>query len=370
VLEPAIELSEVDPSGAQSLLVWVDPSPGLTAHGGGAILGGWHRSLITAPPPGAALERPAMGRAPEMTPAEPGLLVLHLRPARLKAREVAVAEVVALLRDLGARPAPGGPLAEARGVAWASVPAEHMTAAAARLSRLGYCEAVEVVEPPGDERPDGTAHRARWRRREVVLRPVYSEPDRLLRRDAPDRRTFLLECGDGVVRPVTGYRGGHGALEHRALPVVDARLLVNLVHSPTRGALLDPYAGAGGVVLEALRAGWSAVSVDSDPSVRFGLAAFGAKHFLADATALPLGAGSVDAVATEPPYHHSAEAEVSASIAEMARVLRPGGRASLLVAAGQLEDLAEAGRAAGFQINLVSSIDRKGTEVACLAMTR
>lgn len=276
-----------------------------------------------------------------------------------------MAEVVALLRDLGARPATGGPLAEARGVAWVSVPAEHSQIAAGRLERLGYCEAVEMVEQAG-----GPGPRARWRRREVVLRPVYSEPDALFRDDAPDRRTFLLECGDGAVRPVTGYRGGRGALEHRGLPVVDARVLVNLVHSSARGTLLDPFAGAGGVVLEALRAGWSVVSVDLDPALRFGLAAFGARHLLANATALPLSDGSVDAVATEPPYDPSAEAEVCATVAEMARVLRPGARASLLVPAGQLEALAGAGRACGFEINLATPVDRKATEVACLVMTR
>lgn len=305
-----------------------------------------------------------------MTPIERELFVLHLRAARLKAKEVAVAEVIALLRDLEASPAGGGPLAETRGVAWVSVPAEHKTTAAARMSRLGYTQAVEVVEPPGAERPEEPVLVTRWHRRDVALCSVYYEPDAMLRQDAPDRRTFLLECGDGVVRAVTGYRGGRLAIEHRALPVVDARLLVNLVHSPTRGVLLDPFAGAGGVVVEAQRAGWSTISLDSDRSLRFGLAAFGAKHLLADATALPLQAGSVDAVATEPPYHHSAKSQVSASIGEMARVLRPGGRASLLVAAEQLQDLTETGRAHGFGINIASSIDRKGTHVACLVMTR
>jgi hypothetical protein len=305
-----------------------------------------------------------------LTPPEPDVLVLHLRPARLKAREVAVAEVVALLRDLGACPARAGPLSEARGVAWVTVPAEHKATVAARLSRLGYSGAVEIVESPEEEGAKGAVRPARWRRRDVLLRSVYSEPDAVLRREAPDRRTFLLECGDGVVRPVTGYRGGRSALERRALPAVDARLLVNLVHSPVRGALLDPYAGAGGVVLAATRAGWSTISVDSDQSLRFGLAGSGAKHLVANATALPLQSGSVDAVATEPPYHESAERDVLASIGEMARVLRPGGRASLLVAAAQLEHVAETGRACGFEIDLAMPVDRKGTEVACVAMTR
>jgi hypothetical protein len=129
---------------------------------------------------------------------------------------------------------------------------------------------------------------------------VYQEPDGLLREHAPDRRSFLLECGDGVVRRIVGYRGGPGPLEHRALPVVDARLLVNLVANPARGRLLDTFAGAGGLLREARAAGWTTLGLDVDPLVRHGLAEIADFHLVGDARALPLATGSID-VATEPP---------------------------------------------------------------------
>src|SRR5262245_24340022 len=269
-------------------------------------------------------------------------LVLHLRPSRRRARAAAVAEVVTLLEDLGGRPLPGGPLSEVPGVAWVAVGAAAPPARiAARVRWLGYTEAVERVVPVADVEaevegePAAECARARWRGGDVVLVPVHAEPAEALRAEAPDRRSFLLECGDGVTRRIAGYRGGRGPLDHRALPPADARLLVNLAARPASGStvLLDPFAGAGGVVVAAARAGWTTVSADVDPALRPGLAELsGGRHLVADAAALPLAAGTVDAIATEPPYHGSGTASVVAAVAEAARVGGAGARVAMLVA--------------------------------------
>jgi hypothetical protein len=296
-------------------------------------------------------------------------LVLRLRPSRRKAPAAAIAEVLALLRGLGARQAPGGPLSELSGIAWVKVPTEHVTSAASRLQGLGYTSAVELVRPAASPDPRGPRV-VRWRGQNVELLPLYEEPEESLRAAAPDRRTFLLEGGDGIIRPTAGYRGGPGALEHRALPVVDARLLVNLVMTPGRGLLLDPFAGAGGVVIEACARDWTALSLDIDPRLRIGLAQLAALHVVGDATALPIATASIAAVATEPPYHPSARFAVIESIAEVARVLRPGGRAAFLVASTQASTLRAAGDSAGLKLELDVAINRKGTDVSCLCWIR
>ncbi len=303
-------------------------------------------------------------------------LVLHLRPSRRKARAAAVAEVATVLEDLGGRPLPGGPLSEVPGVAWVAVGPAPLDRIAGHVARLGYTEAIELVVPAAevDGDPEATWTRARWRGEDVVLVPVHAEPAEALRAEAPDRRSFLLECGDGVTRRIAGYRGGRGALEHRALPPADARLLVNLVQRPAHGGggtLLDPFAGAGGVVLQAVRAGWTPVSADVDPTLRHGLAELsGGRHVVAGAAALPLGASSVDAVATEPPYHGSATATVVAAVAEAARVLRPGGRLAMLVATAQAPAVRAAAGASGLAVDVDVAVDRKGTDVTCLRMVR
>jgi SAM-dependent methyltransferase len=298
-------------------------------------------------------------------------LVLHLRRSRRRARDAAVAEVAALFGDRGGRALRGGPLSEVSGVAWVGLDDTPASVIAERLAFLGYTEAVDLVRPAdqvGDT--DDAWLRARWKGRDVVLVPVYAESDDAWRAGAPDQRSFLLECGDGVVRRIEGYRGGRRPLEHRALPVADARLLVNLVASPSRGRLLDPFAGAGGVVIQAHAAGWQTYSIDADPTLRYGLAELADLHAVGDAAALPFATGSLDAVATEPPYHASALDSVVAAVPEIGRVLRPGGRASVLVGADQAEAVLSAGKQAGLTAELDTAIDRKGTPVVCIRWLR
>src|SRR5215469_8929795 len=90
------------------------------------------------PPPARGIER--IGRCRALScglqrsmvahpPDAEATLVQRLRRSRLRAREAAVAEVVALLRGLGAHSTPGGPLSEVGGVAWVALPASNLLAA-------------------------------------------------------------------------------------------------------------------------------------------------------------------------------------------------------------------------------------------------
>ena len=295
------------------------------------------------------------------------MLVLHLRAARRRARAAAVAEALALLEDLEPTAPGGGPLSELGGTAWVTVPRRHLRPALARLGRLGYTAAVDLLEPRHGDAGTGTA--VRWRRRWWLATRVHQADEAVLRGRAPDRRSFLLECGDGRVREVTGYRGSGADGARRALPVADARMLVNLT-GPPRGVLLDPFAGAGGIALEAAEAGWTVVTADLDPVLRFGLAALARLHLVADARRLPLRAGSVDAVASEPPYDAGAGPVVAEAVAELARALRPGGRLALLVTPDQAVLARRAALAAGLAPGLDAPVDRKGLDVVALTWSR
>lgn len=298
-------------------------------------------------------------------------LVLRLRRARRKAREAAVAEVVALLRDFGGRPLPGGPLSEVSGVAWVGVSESAVPHLDKRLRFLGYSEEVSLVRQ-ADEVADlrGEYEKVRWKRRDIVLVPIFKESDVDMRKHAPDKRHFLLECGDGIVRRIEGYRGGYGNLEHRALPVEDSRLLANIVCSPTLGRFLDPFAGAGGVIIEAKIAGWETWSIDIDPTLRYGLAELSDQHLVANAMDLPFENAFIDAIATEPPYHPDTSKVVRKAITEFHRVLRPGGRLAILAAAGQARILQRAADSVGLSMDIVTTINRRGTDVVCLCWVR
>jgi hypothetical protein len=278
------------------------------------------------------------------------VLVFHLRPSRHRARAAAVAEALALLHDLEPAAPAGGPLSERGGVFWVELPEGNLAAATTRLPRLGYTTAVDRLVPAA-----GPAE-VRWRRRSWRLVRLWEEDAAGHRELAPDRREFLFPAGGGPVRPVRGYRGGGGPLTRRGLPVCDARLLVNLVAPAGPGRLLDPFAGVGGIALEAAAAGWTTITADLDPGLRHGLARIGAAH--------------LDAVATEPPYDQAVGPLAGQALTELHRLLRPGGAAAVLCAAWQAAGLRATAAGLGWRVSLDCPVDRKGTEVVALAWRR
>ena len=154
----------------------------------------------------------------EFESAEEAVLIFYLRPARNKARSAAVVEALSLLRDLEATVLPGGPLSEQGGLFWVNMPARLLPIARNRFTRLGYSQAVDLVQPvpqdhagSGDE-PQADERLTRWRRKLHRLIRLYEEDPESLRELAPDRRIFLFETAQGEIRPVKGYRGDGKAL--------------------------------------------------------------------------------------------------------------------------------------------------------------
>lgn len=309
----------------------------------------------------------------ELGAQDSAVLIFHLRRARNKARDAATAEVVSLLADLQPRLLPGGPLSEQGGLFWIACPMSLLSRLESRLPRLGYTTAVDLVQPIAEGNQESTPtslseeRRVRWKRRDHRIIRLYEENSEVIREMSPDRREFLLETSEGQVRMVRGYRGDSRPLGRRGLPVYDAKLLVNLVYRPQLGTLLDPFAGVGGIVIEASAGGWSPVSCDLDPMLRFGLAALSTRHLVGDASKLPVRAESVQAIATEPPYSKDVASLLPEVLAEMYRVLQPGGRLAILAASWQAGIVRAKALALRFRIFLDTPINRKGVDVVAMA---
>ncbi len=305
------------------------------------------------------------------------VLIFHLWNARRKARPVAQAEAVNLLRGLEPQVLPGGPLSEKGGVFWIAIPERAIPQAIPRLTRLGYTQAVDrVVEvtenlPSNPKKAASQGELIRWNRRYHELVRLYKADKRAMRQRAPDRRVFMLKLADDDIQPVRGYRGDGQALSRRGLPPYDARMLVNLVTpdiEQAQATFLDPFAGIGGIVLEALT--WPYVwvlSADDDAFLMHGLAHIGARHCVANARRLPFADATVDAIATEPPYDQLAEEIVKTALVEMVRVLKGGARLAVFCAAWQAEGLRDVAEALPITPYLDSPVDRKGTDCVVLA---
>ena len=297
-------------------------------------------------------------------------LIFHLRPARQKARNVAVFEALSLLRDLNPQAPVGGPFSDQGGVFWITLAQNTIDLALLRLSRLGYTTAVDLLEPL----PSGSKRHTKkkqspdtitWRGQPHRLARVFEEDTTEVRESAPDRRTFIFETSDGQIRPIQGYRGSSGDLSHRALPVCDARMLANLALQEDSDFLLDPFAGTGGILLE-VPPDSRTLSGDIDPALRHGLRQLVTLHCLTDAARLPYSDNSIPAIATEPPYHSSSTPKVADALEEMFRVLKLGGRIAMLCASHQGDLLKRAALRFDQELHVDSPINRKGTECAVL----
>ncbi|WP_333408987.1 hypothetical protein [Microcoleus sp. T2B6] len=295
------------------------------------------------------------------------LLVIRQPNSRRKATYVASQEAIHLLQHLGADIISGGPFGDPMGLFYLKLPSENLEPACRLLPHLGYSEIVEQVVIVSDDLIRNKNELSRWKGKYYRLEKLYQADTKAIRDMSPDRREFLLPTEDGGVRHVVGYRGDGGLLSRRGLPVIDSRMLVNLVYNPKLERFLDPFAGAGGLVVEAVAHNFETYSTDIDPKVRFGLQFLGAKHTVADARQLPFPSCYFHSIASEPPYEEVATDTICESLLELDRVLHLDGRVALLIAESQYIKISECAKNIGWQIELDHPINRKGLPVNVLS---
>ncbi len=115
-----------------------------------------------------------------------------------------------------------------------------------------------------------------------------------------------------------------------------ARALVNLSLVAPGERTFDPFCGTGGILLEAREIGVRILGSDFDPAMVAGYRQNlpGAEVMIADATAVPIRDGTLDAVVTDLPYGQSVRIRAESmdrlydgSLAGIRRILAPGRRA-------------------------------------------
>lgn len=294
-------------------------------------------------------------------------LICHIREARNKAANAARAELLALLRNYDVQPSDHGPMSDRPAIFWIELPDQLLPMAEQRFPLLGYTSAIDILEPA----PTGSSRRKdvfRYHGKPYIVRSIYREDEELIRAESPDKREFLLTSVDGRKNLIKGYRGTDTPGKRRGLPACDARLLVNLVTPhDQKGKFLDPFAGAGSIVQQAVQSDMSVFSCDMDETLSAGLTWLGSEHRVSDARNLPFDSNSFDAIAAEPPFDRRHGHAAASSIPELNRVLVQGGRLSILCARWQTKELLSVTDDLPLTNMLSCPIDRKGLKCSILS---
>jgi SAM-dependent methyltransferase len=241
------------------------------------------------------------------------------------------------------------------------------------MQRLGYTEALtRITREFGAGR--GMEHREaekvdRWlvgeyRRGDdrVVHALIWRADDEARMERSPHRRLFKMRI-DGEVEATLSRR------QRRRLSCCDAMVMLNLARVDRGDLVVDPFAGIGGIVMEARRLGIEAVCGDIARALAPGLREVGdGLAAIWDATNLPLPDDCADAVVTEPPYEDEAQADVLAAMAEIVRVLAPGGSAVILLDEKMADDVLRAASNVGLAAREQYTVHRAGGMTARLVV--
>jgi len=290
-----------------------------------------------------------------------------LRNSRLRAKRLAILEMAFAQIDLGVLALKNGPLGDARGVASFLCPAESLGAFRGRLPRSGYFDRFWLLDfsPGARGRPSAvrSVNPLSWKGREFSAALLHAQDPGELGAEAPHAREFRLAGPGGGERAVFGYRGDGSELGRRALPAEDARLMAGLSMPGRNRRLLDPFAGAGGIVraFSLAAPGASVASVDIDPAVRPGLEFYGSSHHVADSRLVSFPPGSFDCLATEAPFAESATGAVVGALANLSPCVRPGGVFAVMCGPGQIAAIRAGMARLGNRFLFGEGIDRKGT---------
>ena len=292
------------------------------------------------------------------------VLVCRIRPSRVKAKQWAVLEMSTLLSPLDAIFITNTPIGDAQGVIAYFVPKGADDNLKGLLNNCGYCHEFFKLDFTLKERPASVGIQSinpyTWKGMKFILVDFFAINKEDFESQSVTNRLFAVYQENLTVKYVKGYRGDGTDAGRRALPLEDARLMVNLVSPANISRLLDPFAGGGGIIHAAkcINATLHLISVDIDRTVEPGLKMYAHEHHTCDARDLKLGA-PVDAIVTEVPFSPAYTGIIIEALQHLGQYLADDGRLVIMCHTDQFPALS--GALQGLYPIFYRDIDRKGT---------
>jgi len=296
------------------------------------------------------------------------VIVCRIRNSRLKAKQLALLEMFFAQYDNEVLAIKNGPLGDIKGIVSFLCPRENLASFRERLFGIGYCHKFYLLDF-GDTLVESAGLRSInplvWKGKKFSVGDFYEQESKEYERRSAHKREFRIIGSDGDVKTVFGYRGDGSELGRRSLPVEDARCMINLSLPHKNNRMIDPFAGAGGIVLEFghIVPGGSMTSVDIDPVLKPGLEFYGSTHYVMNAADTAFPENSFDSVVTEVPFSENATGDIAKALAGLNSCLSNDG--VFVIMCGKSQTMAIYGAMAELGNHLLFShgVDRKGMDV-------
>ncbi len=301
------------------------------------------------------------------------VLLFSLRKSRIKAKKLAIMEAYFALYPIGGIFIKNGPLGNLKGVFSFLIPEENMAQALSILPTIGYCNKFYLLDfqtntPENNSDLKNVSERDLvWKGKAFRISNFYFQDKGIYEKQSVDNRKFII-LQNNKEKVVYGYRGDGSEMGRRALPVEDARCMVNLSMPGRAERLLDPFAGGGGIVYSAkyINKKIKVFSVDIDPVVAPGLEFYGSNHFTGDSSRVRFPAAFFDSLVTEVPFSSNATVNIIKAINNLKGSLKKDGRIVLMSSMNQATVLKKAIGDIGFYPYISQKVNRKGTDVAIM----
>jgi len=250
------------------------------------------------------------------------VVVCKIRNSRLKAKQIAILEMIFAQIDNEILLIKNAPLGDIKGIISFFCPKNNLEIFKDRLFSIGYCYKFYLLDFENESKiiPAGldTVNPLIWKGRKFSVCDFYCQDIKVYEEQSPQKREFKINR-DGEIKTITGYRGDGSELGRRALPVEDARCMVNLSLPCKNKRALDPFAGAGGIVYQFkyIAPEGDITSIDIDPVLKPGLDYYASAHYVMNVLDGSFPKDSFDSVITETPFSEKAVDDIIAAFSKI-----------------------------------------------------
>lgn len=304
------------------------------------------------------------------------VLACSIRNSRIKAKKLSILEVLCCLYPLQGIFIVNGPLSDVKGLISFFILKEHKDILPNYLKKLGYCNKFYILDFDNPELESTNEIRSKnpliWKKRKFSIRPFYKQSQQVYMEQSPHNRHFRIIGHDNIVKDVYGYRGDGSEKGRRALPVEDARCLVNLAVPSKIKKMIDPFAGGGGIVYQAkyIDKNIEVFSIDIDRVLAPGLVLYGSKHYVGNSAEIDLDGHIFDAIITEVPFALEALDDICNTLINLNQNLSQSGRIVIMFSKQQFDAIKKCVKKLNWHIVMSCLVNRKGTGVMVMVCVK